>query len=123
LASALLLSASACAATDQTSPESALIAVRLRNDAGASAGRNRVIVTPTNTNTDGQEASVDGSGEFTVSGAGTYLVRVIPRAGLLASAQLRVTVFLTPGERVRIDFTLYREGKNIEDQPAIVTPW
>lgn len=114
LLGATMLTAAACSTGGVTNPSGALISIDLRNDAGASAGRNQVLITRTVGNPDSRQASVNGSGNIAVAGAGTYLIRVIPRSGFVASDQLRRIVTVSDGGRIGVSFTLYRQGQSTE---------
>ena len=75
---------------------------------------------PASGSADSKPVSVDGAGDIRVGGAGTYLVRIIPRAGFVPTEQLRVTLPVAQGERVRLTFTVYREGRRDDDVGVIV---
>lgn len=114
-----LLAATACNAGTPVSPDSVRLNIRLRNDAGGTAGRNQVLVTRTDGASGSHQASIDGSGDITLTGPGTYLVRVIPRAGFVSTPQLRREVTVSTGERLTVSFTLYREGMPTDYWPPI----
>ena len=118
-----VLGAAACGTNGSTNPESALISVRLRNDAGAPGGRHRVLVTRTVGDPDSRQASVNGTGDIAVAGAGTYLIRVVPSSGFVWTEQLRRIVSVSDGGRISVNFTLYREGQPIDTLPPIDDGW
>jgi len=117
IVAALLSWMTACDSGRATRPDSTVITVRLRDDAGAPAGRNQVIVT----SSDGARVSAqtlgDGTADIRVTGAGTFQVHVIPRTGYLPSDALSKNVTLTENEVAVVNFTLFRAGLSTDD------PW
>jgi hypothetical protein len=102
-------------------PNSALISVSLRTDAGESAGRNQVLVTRADGSTGVIKTSANGTGEITLPGAGTYMLKVLPRSEFVYSDQLESTVTVDERERVTVRFTLYRLAGPISYTPANVS--
>jgi hypothetical protein len=84
IVSSLLICAAACDPGRATRSESTVIRVRLRDDAGAPAGVNQVIVTPSAGARVDARTLGDGTADIRVAGAGSFQVQVIPRAGYLA---------------------------------------
>jgi hypothetical protein len=106
----------AACADSTTNPQLAHVNVRLRNDAGQSAGRNLVVITRLSDSTKTQ-ASIDGNGDIVLASGGAYEIRVIPRAGLYASAIQSRTVSASSGQRSFVEFTLYRAAWAPGDGP------
>ncbi|MBL0171771.1 MAG: hypothetical protein IPP90_13810 [Gemmatimonadaceae bacterium] len=106
----LFVGLASCSSRGATAPDATVISIRLRDDRGAPAGRNQVIVTlPTATRLDTRTQG-DGTVDIGVADAGVYLVRVIPREGYVSTTSLTKTVTVTSNGTVVVDFTLYRAG-------------
>lgn len=107
---ALLAIGAGCALDQGTGPAAMTISVRLRDDAGAAAGTNQIILTDAASTQANGRTRPDGTAEFKVARPGTYWVQVVPRAGYLSSSALRKEVTIAaPGNTV-VEFTLYRDG-------------
>ena len=58
----------------------------------------------------------DGTADIRVPDAGTYLIRVTPRAGYLGSTPaLSKSVTVGANARVTVDFTVHRQGVSTGD--------
>ena len=100
----------ACTPVAGISPDAPAITVRLRNENGANAGRNQVIVTTPATTRVITGTQYDGTLHLPVKEPGVYRVKVIPRDGFLASDSLTRDVTVGNSGRVVVDFTLFRAG-------------
>lgn len=108
----LLLGAAACDFGGGTGSDAAVINVRVVDDSGAPISRIpvRVMLTPS-AETLSARTEGDGTARVGVSGAGTYRVTVIPRAGYVGGASpLARNVEVSGSGRTTVDFTIYREG-------------
>jgi hypothetical protein len=113
----LLVGAVACDSGRGLAPDASVISVRIRDDTGAPAGRNQVLLTMSavslNASTKG-----DGTADVTVESAGTYRVTVVPRAGFVGGqAGLTKVVTVVPGSQTVVEFTVNRVGTGPGDVP------
>lgn len=106
----LTLTAGLVACGSSTGPDGSVLSVRLRDDSGAPAGRNQVIVTLESDARLNASTGRDGVAEIAVGDAGAYRVTVIPRAGFVGSTALTRTVTVSENTRLVVEFTLHREG-------------
>ena len=101
----------ACDPGGRLGPDATLISVRVRDDAGAAAGRNEVVITRPDAARVDARTGGDGNADIELAGPGTYVVRVIPRAGYVAGTDpLTKTVTVDARTRTELRFTLYRTG-------------
>ncbi len=115
----LLAAAVACDIGQGTRPDATVISIRLRDDRGAPAGRNQVIVTlPASTRVNAQTRT-DGTVDIGVVDPGVYRVWVIPRDGYISTDSLTKLVTVTSNGKVVVNFTLHRAGTN-SDGPCVV---
>lgn len=107
----LLTLLAACDPGGGTGPNSTLISVRVRDDRGATAGRNEVVVTlPDATHVDARTGA-DGNADIRMVEPGTYVVTVVPRDGFVAGTDgLTKSVTVDARTRTEVRFTLYRTG-------------
>jgi hypothetical protein len=114
--SVLAILAAACQSS--TGPESTVISVLLRDDSGAPAGRNQIIVTQS----DGTKLSAttgnSGKADIKVTQSGDYVVSVIQRSGFIGSDALTRRVSVAANTKTTLEFTLYRGGTSTYDPPT-----
>lgn len=114
----LVVGVAGCDSSRGTSPESTVINVRLRDDLGAPAGRNQVVVTQSETNRVNARTRDDGMADIHVLEAGVYSVRVVPRDGYVGTMEsLSKSVSVAANEKVVVEFTLYRAARSEPNPP------
>ncbi len=107
----ILAGSAACNASHGTSPDATIIHVRLIDAMQSmSAGRNQVRVTLGDGSVVDARTGTDGIADVRVTGAGTYQVRVVPRAGYISSDALSRTITVPRNATVVVEFVLRREG-------------
>ncbi len=115
IAMSLITLAAAC--SSNTGPDGPVISVRLRDDSGAPAGRNQIVVTQS----DGSKLTVstgnDGKANIRLASPGDCVVSVIERNGFVASDALTRRVSVTANTTTTLEFTLYRKGTSTFDPP------
>ena len=115
IAMSLITLAAAC--SSNTGPDGTVISVRLRDDSGAPAGRNQIVVTQS----DGSKLTVstgnDGKANIRLASPGDCVVSVIERNGFVASDALTRRVSVTANTTTTLEFTLYRKGTSTFDPP------
>jgi hypothetical protein len=110
-----LLVAGGIACESSTGTESSVISVVVRDDRGAPVDRMPVSATLSSTRVDASTRG-DGRAEIRVPEPGTYLVRVLPRAGYVGSTPaLSKSVTVDDNVRATVDFTVHREGVSTAD--------
>jgi hypothetical protein len=102
-----LLFAAACVG-EATAPGSSVITVRLRDDRGAAAARNPVIVALSPTSQFTGVTNSDGTVNLRIPNSGTYQVKVLPRSEYIWTAALVRNIDVAANSTVVVDFTLYR---------------
>lgn len=117
----LIAASTACGAGRATAPDTAILDVRLRDDAGKSAGRNRVVVALASGTQIDASTDADGNVAIAVPEAGTYDVRVIPREGYAVSSRVVKRVTVAERGTVVVDFTLYRGTRPTDEFIEVVT--
>jgi hypothetical protein len=106
----LLIAASACSASNSTAP-STVISIKLLDDAGAPAGRNRVAVTLADGTLEFASTGNHGTVDIPVPSAGSYVVSVIARTGFVGdNPNLTRSVTVAENARTEVEFVLYRGG-------------
>ncbi|MGZ8379112.1 MAG: hypothetical protein ACXWZS_02005 [Gemmatirosa sp.] len=114
----LLAGLAACDGGRSTGPGAAVITVRIREDGGASGGRNQVLIaTPSATLS--ASTSPDGTADVAVATAGSYRVTVIPRDGFVGGiAGLSKVVTVAAGEAAVVEFTVNRASVSPGEPPT-----
>lgn len=120
----LIAGVSACSSGSPTSPQGPVLAVRVIDDAGAPVNRMPIAVRMFEaTRIDGR-TGIDGSADIRLSEAGTYEVRIIPRAGYVGGIEpLSKTVTVEANGSVSLTFTVHREGVSTANPPPEPTGW
>lgn len=114
---AISLLALAAACTSSTGPESTVISVVLRDDSGASAGRNQLIVTQSDGTKIAASTGTNGKTSIKVTSPGDYTVSVIQRSAFVGSDALTRRVSVAANSTTVLEFTLYRGGASTFDPP------
>ena len=113
LAALLMLAGTAC--DSGTGVRSTVISVVVRDDRGVPVERMPVTAILSTTRVDVSTGN-DGTVDIRVQDAGTYLVRVTPRAGYIGSTPaLSKNVTVDVNARVTVDFTVHRQGVPTDD--------
>jgi hypothetical protein len=107
---ALLFAAAACNVAEPIAPGSSVITVRLRDDRGAAAARNPVIVSLSRTSQFTGVTNSDGTVNIRIPTSGTYQVKVLPRSEYIWTAALVRNIEVAANSTAVVDFTLYREN-------------
>ena len=113
----ILLVAGGIACESGTATQSTVIGVVVRDDRGVPVERMPVTATLSTTRVDVSTRS-DGTAEIRVPEAGTYLVRVTPRAGYVGSTPgLEKSVAVDANGKTTVDFTVHRAGVPVDWPP------
>ena len=114
----ILLSVGAIACESGTATRSTVIDVVVRDDRGVPVMRMPVSAMLSTTRVDVSTGS-DGTAEIRVPDAGTYLVRVTPRAGYVGSTPgLEKSVSVDTNDKAAVHFTVHRDGVQVEWPPT-----
>ena len=113
----ILLSVGAIACESGTATRSSVIDVVVRDDRGVPVERMPVSAILSTTRVDVSTGS-DGTAEIRVPDAGTYIVRVTPRAGYVGSTPgLEKSVAVDANGNAAVGFTVHREGVPVDWPP------
>ena len=111
----LLLGAAACDPEKGTGVQSTVINVLVRDDRGVPVDRMPIMAASSSSSVDASTNN-EGVAQLRVPVAGTYLVRVIARAGYIGSTpSLSRSVVVEPNAAASVNFTVHREGLPMED--------
>lgn len=113
---ASLFAVSACSSESPVSPESAVINVQIRDDSGAPAGRNQVIVTMPGGGKVNARTGDDGTADIRVPSGGVYEVWVVPRNVYVGGTEpLTKTVTVAGNAKAVVAFTVHRAARITPD--------
>lgn len=115
IATGMLVIAAACSSS--TGPESTVISVLLRDDSGAPAGRNKIVVTQSDGTKLTASTGTNGKASITVANPGDYVVSVVQRSAFVGSDALTKRVSVAANMTTTLEFTLYRNGTSTFDPP------
>jgi hypothetical protein len=114
---AIFLVAFVAACGDSTSPPSTAISIVLRDDSGAPAGRNQIVVTQSDGTRITASTGTNGKANISVAEPGDYVVSVIQRNAFIGSDALTKHITVAANTTTVLEFTLYRGGTSTTDPP------
>lgn len=114
---ALGVIAFAAACSSSTGPDGTVISISLRDDSGASAGRNQIFVTQSDGTKVTAITGTNGKTSIKVAYPGDYVVSVIQRNAFVGSDALTRRVNVAGNTTTVLEFTLYRRGASTFDPP------
>ena len=115
IAISLLTFAAACSSS--TAPESTVINILLKDDSGAPAGRNQIVVTQADGSKLTASTGSNGKTSIEVAQPGDYVVTVVQRSAFVGSDALTRRVSVAANTETTLEFTLYRGGTSTFDPP------